>query len=177
MREHKLSEPVNALGRVCDHAAHRQLAHLRPALRNRRLANKKKNKTIAQQAAQATTTTSQATDSKTAQQTIQLPAFDWRKQWYPVHFARDLPEGQPQRVSIFDEPIALLKRPGEQGVVALRDRCPHRAAALSEGRMTPDGQLQCGYYSCYFFTRCAYNTCYLLNQVCVLHRCLPWLVL
>ncbi|KAL0031373.1 hypothetical protein WJX79_007208 [Trebouxia sp. C0005] len=73
-------------------------------------------------------------------------AFDWRNQWYPVHFARDLPEGQPQRVYIFDEPIVVLKRPGDQGVVALRDRCPHRAAALSEGRMTPDGQLQCAYH-------------------------------
>lgn len=87
-----------------------------------------------------------AADSKTAKHATQLPAFDWRKQWYPVHFACDLPEGKPQRVYIFDEPIVLLKRPGEQGVVALKDRCPHRAAALSEGRMTPDGQLQCAYH-------------------------------
>ncbi|DBA95205.1 TPA: hypothetical protein ACH3X3_013107 [Trebouxia sp. C0006] len=92
--------------------------------------------------------TSTMADPKTSTQVqdSEPAAFDWRNQWYPVHFARDLPEGQPQRVYIFDEPIVVLKRPGDQGVVALRDRCPHRAAALSEGRMTPDGQLQCAYH-------------------------------
>lgn len=136
---------MNAFGRVSNNATHRQLASVSPANRDRRRENTKRNKTI-QQAAQTTATESRATSSITAQQTIQLPAFDWRNQWYPVHFVRDLPEGKPQRVYIFDEPIVVLKRPGEQGVVALRDRCPHRAAALSEGRMTPDGQLQCAYH-------------------------------
>jgi len=84
--------------------------------------------------------------TSTQMQVSEPAAFDWRNQWYPVHFARDLPEGQPQRVYIFDEPIVVLKRPGDEGVVALRDRCPHRAAALSEGRMTPDGPLQCAYH-------------------------------
>ena len=100
---------------------------------------------LRQAATQATSTTADI-DMPARQQDTQPSPFDWRSQWYPVHFARDLPEGQPQRVYIFDEPVVLLKRPGEQGVVALRDRCPHRAAALSEGRMTPDGQLQCAYH-------------------------------
>lgn len=30
--------------------------------------------------------------------------------------------------------------------VALLDRCPHRGAALSEGRMTALGSLQCAYH-------------------------------
>ena len=30
--------------------------------------------------------------------------------------------------------------------VAMLDRCPHRAAALSEGRMTASGDLQCAYH-------------------------------
>ena len=147
MRSHKLSQAVNALCQIRNHAVHRQFDNLLPANPDRRRGNTKPKRTVQQ--AQATTTVSQATDSKTEQQTNQLPAFDWRNQWYPVHFARDLPEGKPQRVYIFDEPIVLLKRPGEQVVVALRDRCPHRAAALSQGRMTPDGQLQCEcYISC-----------------------------
>jgi phenylpropionate dioxygenase-like ring-hydroxylating dioxygenase large terminal subunit len=33
-----------------------------------------------------------------------------------------------------------------QGPVAMLDRCPHRAAALSEGRMTAGGNLQCAYH-------------------------------
>ena len=94
---------------------------------------------------QATSSPARFQTSSTQQGTQPL-AFDWSNQWYPVLFVRDLPEGLPQRVYIFDEPIVLLKRPGQQGVVALKDRCPHRAAALSEGRMTPDGQLQCAYH-------------------------------
>ena len=158
MRSHKLGQAVNALCQIGNHAAHRQLANLIPANPDRRRGNTKPNRT----AQQATTTASQATDSKTTQQTNQLPAFDWRNQWYPVHFARDLPEGKPQRVYIFDEPIVLLKRPGEQGVVALKDRCPHRAAALSEGRMTPDGQLQCAYH----ISRAAHVPCVCLACAC-----------
>ena len=124
---------------------HHRVASLSPAIRDTRHRRGQQNR-VTQQTPQATATKTQATDSQTAHRTTQLPAFDWRNQWYPVHFARDLPEGKPQRVYIFDEPIVVLKRPGEQGVVALRDRCPHRAAALSEGRMTPDGQLQCAYH-------------------------------
>ena len=33
-----------------------------------------------------------------------------------------------------------------KGPIALIDRCPHRAAALSEGRMTSSGNLQCAYH-------------------------------
>ena len=33
-----------------------------------------------------------------------------------------------------------------KGPVALLDRCPHRGAALSEGRMTALGSLQCAYH-------------------------------
>ena len=31
---------------------------------------------------------------------------------YPVHYARDVPEGEPQRVWLFDEPIVIARRPG-----------------------------------------------------------------
>jgi len=33
-----------------------------------------------------------------------------------------------------------------KGPVAMLDRCPHRGAALSEGRMTAPGNLQCAYH-------------------------------
>ena len=40
-----------------------------------------------------------------------------------------------------------LARPSAgKGPIALIDRCPHRAAALSEGRMTSSGNLQCAYH-------------------------------
>lgn len=78
----------------------------------------------------------------------QLHPFDWREQWYAVAFAEDLPLGQPKRIEIFDEPLVVARRTAAQGggVVALADRCPHRMASLSEGRLTGDGQLQCAYH-------------------------------
>lgn len=39
--------------------------------------------------------------------------YNWRQQWYPVHYAADLPEGEPQRVWLFDEAIVVARRPGE----------------------------------------------------------------
>ncbi|KAK9814291.1 hypothetical protein WJX72_003521 [[Myrmecia] bisecta] len=66
--------------------------------------------------------------------------------WYPVHYARDLVPGQPQRVTLFDEAIVVARRGGGLGPIAMVDRCPHRAAALSEGRITEDGRLQCAYH-------------------------------
>ena len=113
----------------------------------------------------STVTTSAPSQTK-KQHSSQTTAFDWRNQWYPVHFSRDLPEGQPQRVYIFDEPVVLLKRPQGQGVVALKDRCPHRAAALSEGRMTPDGQLQCAYHGWSFDGES--GMCTNIPQVCAM---------
>eukprot|EP00891_Asterochloris_glomerata_P009043 jgi/Astpho2/9043/Aster-x1561 len=64
---------------------------------------------------------------------------------YPVAFAQDVPEGQPTRVEIFDEAYVVLRRPGKEPL-ALLDRCPHRAAALSQGRMTAAGDIQCAYH-------------------------------
>jgi hypothetical protein len=39
--------------------------------------------------------------------------YSWREQWYPVHYAADLVEGEPQRVWLFDEAIVVARRPGE----------------------------------------------------------------
>ena len=55
---------------------------------------------------------------ETAAQPQQSETFyDWRQQWYPVHYAADLPEGEPQRVWLFDEAIVVARRPG--GVLTL----------------------------------------------------------
>jgi len=52
-----------------------------------------------------------------------------------VHFVRDVPEGQPQRVWLFDEPIVVLRRPG-----ALRGACPPVREAC-RGRPAAAGEL------------------------------------
>ncbi|EIE25663.1 ISP domain-containing protein [Coccomyxa subellipsoidea C-169] len=97
-------------------------------------------------AAEADAAAAAAVMEEPAPQPQQSEAFyDWRQQWYPVHYAADLPEGDPQRVWLFDEAIVVARRPGK-GPIAMLDRCPHRAAALSQGRMTAAGNLQCAYH-------------------------------
>ena len=48
-------------------------------------------------------------------------------------------------MTLFDEDYCLLRRPEALGgdTMCLKDACPHRMAALSEGRMTAEGLLQC----------------------------------
>lgn len=72
-------------------------------------------------------------------------SFDWRAQWYPVAWARDCPADAPFKATLLDEDYAVVLRSGGDAF-AVRDRCPHRLAALSEGRLTAQGWLQCSYH-------------------------------
>ncbi|KAK3233913.1 hypothetical protein CYMTET_55818 [Cymbomonas tetramitiformis] len=74
-----------------------------------------------------------------------LEKFEWRKQWYAVGWERDFIPGRPTKVTLFDEDYVILTRSGA-APVCLLDKCPHRLAALSEGRMTESGHLQCAYH-------------------------------
>jgi nitrite reductase/ring-hydroxylating ferredoxin subunit len=77
--------------------------------------------------------------------------FDYNAHWYPVIWARDLLPNDPTRVTVFDVDyvVARVAPRGDghrDGVIALEDRCPHKAAALSEGRITETGHFQCAYH-------------------------------
>jgi phenylpropionate dioxygenase-like ring-hydroxylating dioxygenase large terminal subunit len=70
--------------------------------------------------------------------------FDWQNCWYPVTFLKDLPRDRPTSFALYDEPLMLFVD-AEQKVVCLRDRCAHRAARLSDGRIV-DGRIECLYH-------------------------------
>uniref|UniRef100_A0A7S1TWZ3 Rieske domain-containing protein n=2 Tax=Phaeomonas parva TaxID=124430 RepID=A0A7S1TWZ3_9STRA len=73
--------------------------------------------------------------------------YDWKKQWYAVGFEKDMPKAgspQPQPFSVFGEPYVVYSD-GEGELVALEDRCPHRAAKLSHGSVK-NGLLECNYH-------------------------------
>jgi phenylpropionate dioxygenase-like ring-hydroxylating dioxygenase large terminal subunit len=72
-------------------------------------------------------------------------AFDYNSCWYPVVWVEDLPLNKPTKVTVFDVDYALA-RTSEYEVMALVDKCPHKAAALSEGRITSAGYFQCAYH-------------------------------
>jgi phenylpropionate dioxygenase-like ring-hydroxylating dioxygenase large terminal subunit len=56
-------------------------------------------------------------------------------------------------VTVFDVDYVIAKIPeGKNGetIVAMEDRCPHKSAFLSEGRVTSTGHFQCAYHGCSF---------------------------
>lgn len=70
--------------------------------------------------------------------------FDWENCWYPVSFLCDLPLVKPFGFTLYDEPMVLFFADAETPV-CLHDRCPHRAARLSDGQIV-DGRLECLYH-------------------------------
>lgn len=74
--------------------------------------------------------------------------FNWRHCWYPVTFVQDLPKNRPCSFSLYDEPFVLFRN--QDGKLAcLIDRCPHRAAKLSDGQII-DGKIECLYHGWQF---------------------------
>jgi phenylpropionate dioxygenase-like ring-hydroxylating dioxygenase large terminal subunit len=72
--------------------------------------------------------------------------------WYVAMYSRDLLAGRTAERTMLGQPIVLYRGPDGQ-VGALQDRCPHRYAPLSRGRVTPAGHLQCGYHGLEFNER------------------------
>jgi nitrite reductase/ring-hydroxylating ferredoxin subunit len=73
-------------------------------------------------------------------------SFDYLRHWYPVAWQIDLPVGSPTKQTLFDQDYAVVVTPNDE-VLAFVDRCPHRSAALSEGRLVSNAKyLQCAYH-------------------------------
>lgn len=64
------------------------------------------------------------------------------RHWYPVALADSIGH-QPRRVDVLGRPVVLWR--SAQGIVAHADRCPHREAPLSQGRIDK-GFLVCPYH-------------------------------
>jgi phenylpropionate dioxygenase-like ring-hydroxylating dioxygenase large terminal subunit len=68
--------------------------------------------------------------------------------WYVVCEARELGK-KPLRVELLGTPLVLFR--AEEGKpAALLDRCPHRNAPLSLGRVVAGGRLECAYHGWQF---------------------------
>ena len=71
-----------------------------------------------------------------------------RNYWYPILLSEDLTQERPVAVNCLGESLVVWRDgEGEPGV--LFDRCPHRAAKLSAGRVL-EGQLQCAFHGLRF---------------------------
>lgn len=66
-------------------------------------------------------------------------------QWTPVERASLVRPGKAVRVEVAGQAVVLFRaRSGALG--ALLDRCPHRGVALSLGRVTEEGTLECPFH-------------------------------
>lgn len=77
----------------------------------------------------------------------QQQEFNYRDCWYPICFVQDLPADRPYSFSLYDELFVAFKN--KDGFVCLIDRCPHRAAKLSDGQII-DGKIECLYHGWQF---------------------------
>lgn len=64
--------------------------------------------------------------------------------WTPVEFARNV-RRKPVPVRLAGEDIVLFRGAGGR-ISALLDRCPHRGIALSQGKVTADGCIECPFH-------------------------------
>lgn len=71
-----------------------------------------------------------------------------RNCWYQVGWSSEVRAGEPLTRTILEEPI-LLYRTNAGDTIALQDRCPHRFAPLSAGRIEKDVAV-CGYHGLAF---------------------------
>jgi phenylpropionate dioxygenase-like ring-hydroxylating dioxygenase large terminal subunit len=66
-----------------------------------------------------------------------------RSWWYPVAFVSDVSTG-PRAQELLGDAIVVWR--SADGVRVAKDRCPHRWAQLSRGRVLNDGTLECPYH-------------------------------
>src|SRR5271156_6130049 len=70
-----------------------------------------------------------------------------RNCWYMAAWSHEI-EGKPLGRRFLDVPVVLF-RDAEGNVAGLPDRCPHRFAPLSKGRLV-DGTVECPYHGLRF---------------------------
>lgn len=69
--------------------------------------------------------------------------------WYVVATSDEIPHGRPICTELAERSLVLYRRGSDGGVVALDNRCAHRMAPLSEGRIEGD-DLRCMYHGVRF---------------------------
>jgi phenylpropionate dioxygenase-like ring-hydroxylating dioxygenase large terminal subunit len=72
-----------------------------------------------------------------------------RNSWYVAMWSQDLQPGELQPLIILGEPVVFFRR-ADGRIAALQDRCPHRFAPLSMGRLCEGDRLRCGYHGLEF---------------------------
>lgn len=86
-------------------------------------------------------------------QTDELPAggldptrFDWKEVWYPIHYVKDLDKTKPTPFTLLNRKLVIWWDKNASTWRVFDDKCPHRLALLSEGRINEQGLIECPYH-------------------------------
>ncbi|KAL7618156.1 hypothetical protein Lser_V15G02417 [Lactuca serriola] len=72
--------------------------------------------------------------------------FSWRDHWYPISLIEDLDPNLATPFTLLNRDLVIWFDKTNNQWVAFDDKCPHRLAPLSEGRIDENGHLQCSYH-------------------------------
>ncbi|NMF85592.1 Rieske 2Fe-2S domain-containing protein [Nodosilinea sp. P-1105] len=72
--------------------------------------------------------------------------FDVAEAWYPVAYVEDLEQARPTRFTLLERDLVIWWDPQGNAWRVFEDKCPHRLAPLSEGRVNEAGLLECPYH-------------------------------
>jgi phenylpropionate dioxygenase-like ring-hydroxylating dioxygenase large terminal subunit len=72
--------------------------------------------------------------------------FDPAEAWYPIYFVDDLDKSKLARFTLLDQNLVIWWDKSADTWQVFEDKCPHRLASLSEGRVNEAGLLECPYH-------------------------------
>ena len=82
-----------------------------------------------------------------------MSSFNFFQHWYPLLPIEDIEPQKPTTVTLLGIPLVIWKPPSSTTYQVFLDRCPHRLAPLSEGRIDDKtGNLMCSYHGWQFAT-------------------------
>nr|WP_319422922.1 Rieske 2Fe-2S domain-containing protein [Pleurocapsa sp. FMAR1] len=72
--------------------------------------------------------------------------FDPQEAWYPIYYGSDLDKHKLTRFTLLEKDLVIWWDKSAQTWQVFEDKCPHRLAPLSEGRVNEQGLLECPYH-------------------------------
>lgn len=79
-----------------------------------------------------------------------MSSFNFFQHWYPLLPVEDIEPQQPTAATLLGIPLVIWKSSASSTYQVFLDRCPHRLAPLSEGRIDESGNLMCSYHGWQF---------------------------
>ena len=72
--------------------------------------------------------------------------FDPFEAWYPIYYVEDLDRSKLARFTLLETDLVIWWDNSADTWQVFEDKCPHRLAPLSEGRVNESGLLECPYH-------------------------------